>query len=68
MSLTLSKRLAKTSLVKRGVNYIGLCPFPQREDPFFHSVTGERASVSVLAVARGGNVIAYRMERDGLLT
>lgn len=53
------------SLVKRGVNYIGLCPFHNEKTPSF-TVSPAKGICKCFSCGKGGNVIAYRMERDGL--
>ena len=53
------------TLKKQGVNYIGLCPFHSEDTPSF-IVSPAKGICKCFGCGKGGNVISYRMEHDGL--
>lgn len=53
------------TLRKRGVNYTGLCPFHADKTPSFF-VSPAKSICKCFSCGKGGNVIWYVMERDGI--
>lgn len=53
------------TLHKKGVNYIGLCPFHSEKTPSF-TVSPSKGICKCFSCGKGGNVIWYRMQHDGL--
>lgn len=53
------------SLRKQGVNYTALCPFHAEKTPSF-MVSPSKGICKCFSCGKGGNVIWYRMEHDGL--
>lgn len=53
------------TLKKQGVNYVGLCPFHDDKTPSF-IVSPAKGICKCFSCGKGGNVITYRMEHDGL--
>ena len=53
------------TLRKQGVNYTGLCPFHAEKTPSF-MVSPAKGICKCFSCGKGGNVIWYRMEHDGL--
>ena len=53
------------SLTKRGKNYVGLCPFHSEKTPSFH-VSREKQIFKCFGCGKGGNVIQFVMEAEGL--
>ena len=51
------------SLKKRGVNYIGLCPFHNDSHPSF-SVSPARGICHCFTCGKGGNAIGFLMEHE----
>ena len=51
------------SLKKRGVNYLGLCPFHNEKSPSF-SVSGTKQMYHCFGCGVGGNVITFVMEYE----
>lgn len=52
-------------LKKQGRNYFGLCPFHQENSPSF-SVSEEKQIFHCFGCGKGGNVITFLMEIDGM--
>lgn len=53
------------SLRKRGVNYIGLCPFHNEKTPSF-SVSPSKGICKCFSCGKGGNVVHFIMEHEQL--
>jgi len=53
------------TLRKRGVNYIGLCPFHDDKTPSF-SVSPTRGICKCFSCGKGGNVVHFIMEHEQL--
>jgi len=53
------------TLTKRGRNYVGLCPFHSEKTPSF-SVSPEKQIFKCFGCGKGGNVIHFVMEAEGL--
>ena len=53
------------TLKKKGVNYIGLCPFHADKDPSFY-VSPAKGICKCFACGKGGNAFWYKQEHDGL--
>lgn len=53
------------SLKRRGVNYVGLCPFHNEKTPSF-SVSPSRGIYKCFGCGRGGNAVNFIMEHEGL--
>jgi DNA primase len=53
------------TLRKRGVNYIGLCPFHDEKTPSF-SVSPTRGICKCFSCGKGGNVVHFIMEHEQL--
>lgn len=53
------------TLHKKGVNYTGLCPFHSEKTPSF-TVSPSKGICKCFSCGKGGNVIWYRMQHDGL--
>lgn len=53
------------TLRKRGVNYLGLCPFHNEKTPSF-TVSPSKGICKCFSCGKGGNAIWYKMEHDGL--
>ena len=53
------------TLRKRGVNYIGLCPFHDEKTPSF-SVSPSKGVCKCFACGKGGNVVRFIMEHEQL--
>lgn len=53
------------TLHKKGVNYTGLCPFHNEKTPSF-TVSPSKGICKCFSCGKGGNVIWYRMQHDGL--
>ena len=56
---------AHVSLKPAGRSYVGLCPFHQEKTPSFH-VNRERQIYHCFGCQRGGDVISFLMEMEGL--
>lgn len=52
-------------LTRRGANYIGLCPFHSEKSPSF-TVNDQKEIFYCFGCHKGGSVINFLMERDGL--
>src|SRR5579872_2136305 len=50
-------------LKKRGVNYMGLCPFHNEKTPSF-TVSPAKGIYKCFGCARGGNVVNFVMEHE----
>ncbi|MGC8824744.1 MAG: DNA primase [Bacteroidales bacterium] len=53
------------SLKRRGINYVGLCPFHNEKTPSF-SVSPTRGIYKCFGCGRGGNAVNFVMEHEGL--
>ena len=53
------------TLRKRGVNYIGLCPFHNEKTPSF-SVSPSKGLCKCFSCGKGGNVVHFIMEHEQL--
>ena len=53
------------TLRKRGVNYIGLCPFHNEKTPSF-SVSPSKGVCKCFSCGKGGNVVHFIMEHEQL--
>lgn len=53
------------TLQKKGVNYLGLCPFHSEKTPSF-TVSPAKGICKCFSCGKGGNVIWYRMQHDNL--
>jgi DNA primase catalytic core len=53
------------NLRKQGVNYVGLCPFHNEKTPSF-VVSPAKGICHCFSCGKGGNVITYLMEKNGL--
>ncbi|MFA7044472.1 MAG: CHC2 zinc finger domain-containing protein, partial [Bacteroidales bacterium] len=53
------------TLRKRGVNYIGLCPFHDDKTPSF-SVSATKGICKCFSCGKGGNVVHFIMEHEQL--
>ncbi len=53
------------TLKKRGVNYLGLCPFHNEKTPSF-SVSPSKGIYKCFGCGRGGNVVNFLMEHEHL--
>jgi DNA primase len=53
------------TLKKRGVNYLGLCPFHNEKTPSF-SVSPSKGIFKCFGCGRGGNVVNFLMEHEHL--
>ncbi|HOK98086.1 MAG TPA: DNA primase [Bacteroidales bacterium] len=53
------------SLKRRGVNYVGLCPFHNEKTPSF-SVSPSRGIYKCFGCGKGGNAVNFIMEHEGL--
>lgn len=53
------------SLKKRGVNYLGLCPFHNEKTPSF-SVSPSKGIYKCFGCGKGGNVVNFIMEHENL--
>ncbi len=53
------------TLRKRGVNYVGLCPFHDERTPSF-SVSPAKALCKCFSCGKGGNVVHFVMEYEGI--
>ena len=54
-----------TSLKKAGKNFKGLCPFHQEKTPSF-SVDPDRGLFYCFGCGKGGNIVSFIMEKEGL--
>jgi DNA primase len=52
------------ALKRRGVNYVGLCPFHTEKTPSF-SVHGDRQFFHCFGCGKGGDVFTFLMEHEG---
>lgn len=52
-------------LIRRGANYMGLCPFHNEKTPSF-SVSRARNSYHCFSCNKGGDPLAFIMEKEGL--
>ena len=53
------------TLRKRGVNYVGLCPFHSEKTPSF-SVSPSKGVCKCFSCGKGGNVVHFIMEHEQL--
>lgn len=53
------------TLQKKGVNFLGLCPFHSEKTPSF-TVSPAKGICKCFSCGKGGNVIWYRMQHDNL--
>ncbi|MDP4274112.1 MAG: CHC2 zinc finger domain-containing protein, partial [Bacteroidota bacterium] len=53
------------SLKKRGVNYIGLCPFHNEKTPSF-TVSPSKGIFKCFGCGKGGNAVTFIMEQEHL--
>ena len=53
------------TLRKRGVNYVGLCPFHNEKTPSF-SVSPAKALCKCFSCGKGGNVVHFVMEYENI--
>ena len=53
------------SLKKRGVNYLGLCPFHNEKTPSF-TVSPAKGIFKCFGCSRGGNMVNFIMEHEHL--
>ncbi|HCC71612.1 MAG TPA: DNA primase, partial [Bacteroidales bacterium] len=53
------------SLKKRGVNYIGLCPFHNEKTPSF-TVSPSKGIFKCFGCGKGGNAVNFIMEHESL--
>ena len=51
------------TLRKRGVNYVGLCPFHNEKTPSFY-VSPSKGICKCFSCGKGGNVIHFLMEHE----
>ena len=51
------------TLRKRGVNYVGLCPFHSEKTPSF-SVSPSKGLCKCFSCGKGGNVVHFIMEHE----
>jgi len=54
-----------TTLKKAGKNYLGLCPFHQEKTPSF-SVDPDKGLFYCFGCGKGGNIVSFVMEKEGL--
>ena len=53
------------TLRRRGVNYVGLCPFHNEKTPSF-SVSPSKGVCKCFSCGKGGNVVHFIMEHEQL--
>ena len=55
------------NLKKRGVNYVGCCPFHNEKTPSF-TVSPARGIYKCFGCGKGGNVVNFIMEHEQIIT